>query len=75
MKRFIISKVVFTAELQEEKKVLVALVTISFIFIPDNFDKTFAEMTSDEKNKISHRYLALQKMMQFLKETKYLITD
>ncbi|MCW5932637.1 MAG: non-canonical purine NTP pyrophosphatase, partial [Bacteroidetes bacterium] len=31
-------------------------------------DKTFAEMTSDEKNKISHRYLALQKMMQFLKE-------
>lgn len=37
------------------------------IFIPDNYDKTFAEMTSDEKNKISHRYLALQKMMQFLK--------
>lgn len=37
------------------------------IFIPEHHNRTFAEMTSEEKNKISHRYLALQKMMQFLK--------
>ncbi len=39
------------------------------IFVPENYDKTFAEMTPEEKNKISHRYKALQKMMQFLKTT------
>lgn len=37
------------------------------IFVPAGFDKTFAEMTSDEKNKISHRSKALSKMACFLK--------
>lgn len=37
------------------------------IFIPDAYDKTFAEMTPDEKNAISHRSIAVQKLVDFLK--------
>lgn len=37
------------------------------IFQPEGFDRTFAEMTSEEKNALSHRGRALEKMMQFLK--------
>ena len=36
------------------------------IFIPENKDKTFAEMSINEKNKISHRKLAIKKMRSFL---------
>jgi inosine triphosphate pyrophosphatase len=36
------------------------------IFQPDGFTKTFAEMTSAEKNAISHRALALQKVKNYL---------
>lgn len=36
------------------------------IFIPDGYDKTFAEMTLDEKNKISHRAQAIGKLCNFL---------
>ncbi len=36
------------------------------IFIPNGFDKTFAEMSLDEKNNLSHRGIALQKMLVFL---------
>lgn len=36
------------------------------IFIPEGFDRTFAEMSSDEKNKISHRAKAIQQLAQFL---------
>lgn len=36
------------------------------IFIPDGFDKTFAEMTFEEKSKISHRRKALDKFKKFL---------
>ena len=36
------------------------------IFIPDGFSKTFAEMTLEEKNKISHRAIAVQKLANFL---------
>ena len=36
------------------------------IFIPDNQTKTFAQMSSIEKNKISHRKKALEKMKSFL---------
>lgn len=36
------------------------------IFIPQGFDKTFAEMTLAEKNKLSHRAIATKKMIEFL---------
>ena len=36
------------------------------IFMPDGFDKTFAEISMEEKNKISHRGLALEKVKGFL---------
>ncbi|MFM7016786.1 MAG: RdgB/HAM1 family non-canonical purine NTP pyrophosphatase [Bacteroidota bacterium] len=37
------------------------------IFIPLGYDQTFAQMDPEEKNKISHRALALQKLKDFLK--------
>lgn len=36
------------------------------IFIPDGGKKSFAEMTLEEKNKISHRAIAIQKLVSFL---------
>ena len=39
------------------------------IFVPDGFNLTFAEMTLEEKNKMSHRALALEKMTQHLRAT------
>jgi XTP/dITP diphosphohydrolase len=38
------------------------------IFKPDGFKNSFAEMNSDEKNKISHRGLAIYKLIDFLKK-------
>lgn len=37
------------------------------LFIPDGYDCTFAEMSADEKNAISHRGRAVQKLVKFLK--------
>jgi XTP/dITP diphosphohydrolase len=37
------------------------------IFVPDGFDQTFAELSADEKNVISHRAKALQAILAFLK--------
>ena len=37
------------------------------IFIPNGFEKTFAEMTLQEKSEISHRAIAVNKMIEFLK--------
>jgi XTP/dITP diphosphohydrolase len=37
------------------------------VFLPDGFDKTFAEMNMAEKNSISHRARALEKLLVFLK--------
>jgi len=36
------------------------------IFIPEGHTKTFAEMSTDEKNKISHRKIALEKLRNYL---------
>lgn len=36
------------------------------VFIPDSFETTFAEMTGEEKDKLSHRGKALEKLANFL---------
>ncbi len=38
------------------------------IFIPEGYDRTFAEMTMKEKNPISHRGIAVAKMIEFLEK-------
>ncbi|MCD9585322.1 non-canonical purine NTP diphosphatase [Tenacibaculum maritimum] len=37
------------------------------VFQPENFDVSFAEMTPEEKNSISHRGLAIHQLITFLK--------
>lgn len=36
------------------------------IFQPDGYEKTFAEMTIEEKNEISHRRIAFEKLKNYL---------
>ena len=36
------------------------------VFIPEEFSKTLAEMTFEEKNKISHRARAIEKLVKFI---------
>lgn len=36
------------------------------LFIPDGFDRTFAEMAAEQKNAISHRGRAVAKLVEFL---------
>jgi len=38
------------------------------VFIPDGYDKTFAEIEQDIKHTISHRAIAFNKMLTFLRE-------
>ncbi len=37
------------------------------IFRPDGYDVTFAEMAAEEKNRVSHRAIAVKKLCDFLK--------
>jgi XTP/dITP diphosphohydrolase len=37
------------------------------IFVPEGYDKTFAEISNEEKSAISHRGRALRKLVSFLK--------
>jgi XTP/dITP diphosphohydrolase len=41
------------------------------IFIPDGWQKTFGESDLEEKNKISHRAVAVEKLIEFLKKQNY----
>ncbi len=38
------------------------------IFIPDGYDKTFSDIGEEEKNKISHRALAIKELKKKLEE-------
>lgn len=38
------------------------------IFQPDGYDKTFGEMSDEEKNKISHRADAVRKALEFIED-------
>ena len=38
------------------------------VFVPEGYDETFAEMGNEEKNKISHRARAVQKLCEYLNE-------
>jgi len=40
------------------------------IFLPHGYDHTFAEMAADEKNKISHRKKALERLRAYLRDDK-----
>ena len=41
------------------------------IFIPEGFSKSFGEFSPDEKNKISHRALAVGKLVEYLTTTRH----
>jgi len=38
------------------------------VFVPDGYDQTFAEMPLYKKNKISHRAIAVEKLISFLNQ-------
>ena len=40
------------------------------IFVPEGYDKTFSELSSEDKNKVSHRGSAMKKLIKFLSELK-----
>ncbi|HAP62113.1 MAG TPA: non-canonical purine NTP pyrophosphatase, partial [Cytophagales bacterium] len=41
------------------------------IFVPEGYDRTFAQMTGPEKNAISHRGIAIRKLIDFLQATEW----
>ena len=45
------------------------------LFVPDGYDKTFAQLSEEEKNAISHRARALQKLEELLAERERLLQE
>ena len=45
------------------------------IFVPAGETRTFAEMSSEEKNKISHRAKALKKALDFIEDEMSILDD
>ncbi|MFA6716744.1 MAG: RdgB/HAM1 family non-canonical purine NTP pyrophosphatase [Victivallales bacterium] len=45
------------------------------VFMPDGFDKTFAELAPEEKNKISHRARAVEKVIEFVEDEMSILDD
>jgi len=45
------------------------------VFVPDGFDKTFAELSPEEKNKISHRARAVEKVIEFVEDEMSILDD
>mgnify|MGYP000340731061 FL=1 len=45
------------------------------VFVPVGFDRTFAEMTMEEKNQMAHRARAMQKFKSFIDETGFFIDN
>jgi len=45
------------------------------IFIPEGETRTFAEMTKEEKNRISHRAKALAKALEFIEDEMSILDD
>ncbi len=41
------------------------------VFLPDGFDITMADMPEEQKNKISHRSVALNKMLDFIAQMEF----
>ena len=37
------------------------------VFVPEGYDRTFAELGNEIKNQISHRALAVNKLCEFLR--------
>jgi len=38
------------------------------VFMPEGYSKTFAQMSLEEKNKLSHRSMAMKKFAEYLKK-------
>lgn len=45
------------------------------VFVPDGFDKTFAELSQEEKNRISHRARAVEKVVEFVEDEMSILDD
>jgi XTP/dITP diphosphohydrolase len=38
------------------------------VFVPNGYSQSFAQLGADQKNKISHRALAVNKLIQYLQK-------